>query len=134
VIAISLGMLSKFHIYFIPHRTVACEQLLDDEDVLRHAEIGEFHMGFIPFDSDILSLEMDTVFKQCSVDGDTSSLNAVARALWRLQTIYGIIPNVKSKGLASKKIVQKLLHIRSEEDSHQGQERRPSPAIDTIVL
>lgn len=38
--------------------------MLEDEGVLSHLEIGEFHMGLVPFDTDLLSLEMDSVFKQ----------------------------------------------------------------------
>lgn len=59
-----LGIRSQYHIFFVPHRTVACEQILEDEGVLEHCEIGEFHLGLVPFDADLLSLEMDGVFRQ----------------------------------------------------------------------
>lgn len=112
---IKAGVRSQYHVYFVPHRTVVCEQMLEDEGALEHCEIGEFPMGLVQFDSDLLSLEMESVFRQCYVDGDTSSLNIVARALHRLQSTLGVIPNVKSKGAASRKVLQKLLHLRREE-------------------
>ena len=68
----------------------------------------------MPLDSDILSLEMPDTFKQCYVDGDTSALNAVAQSLHKLQTTFGLINHVKSKGAASRKVIQKLLHLRRE--------------------
>ena len=49
---------SQYHVYFVPYRTVACEQILEDEGVLDICEIGEFNLGMVPFDSDLLSLEM----------------------------------------------------------------------------
>lgn len=119
---IKSGIRCQYHIYFVPHRTVVCEQMLEDEGALEHCEIGEFPMGLVQFDSDLLSLEMDWVFRQCYVDGDTSPLNIVARALNRLQNTFGVIQNVKSKGAASRKVLQKLLHLRREEavNMHQG--------------
>lgn len=117
---IKSGMRCQYHVYFVPHRTVVCEQILEDEGVLQHLEIGEFHIGFIPFDNDLLSLEMSGVFKQCYVDGDTSSLNASAKALLKIQDIFGTIPFVKSKGAASRKVLQKLMHLRREEESNNS--------------
>lgn len=111
--------------------------MLEDEGVLEHVEIGEYHLGLIPFEHDMLSLELDGVFRQCYVDGDTSALNTVARALCSVQNLFGIIPNVKSKGAASRKVLQKMLHFRREEelvsrsDSSRISLRHD---IDTLVL
>lgn len=100
--------------YFIPHRSVACEQMLEDEGVLDIVNIGEYHLGLIPFDSDIVSLEIGDLYKQCYVDNDLSSLDTIARSLYKLQSIYGLIPNIKSKGSSSKKVLQRLLRICRE--------------------
>ena len=134
------GIRSQYHIYFVPHRTLVCEQMLEDEGIsLDHdgVRIGEFRMGMIPFDTDILSLEMGDVFKQCYVDGDTSPLNAAARSLLQLQNLYGLIPQIRSKGAAARKVLQKLLHLRREEDSLK-QEKQISynsmKLIDTLVV
>lgn len=105
----------QHHIYYIPFHTIICEQILEDEQVLEHiSTIGEYSLGLVPLDSDILSLEMPDMFKQCYVDGDTSALNAVAQSLHKLQTTFGLINNIKAKGAASKKVIQKLLHLRRE--------------------
>jgi hypothetical protein len=58
---------------------------------------------------------------QCYVDGDTSSLTAAARALLKIQSQFGIIPNVKSKGAAARKVIQKLLHMRREDETLDAQ-------------
>lgn len=128
----NIGIRSQFHVYFIPHRTVVCEQLLEDEGVASQLNICEYHLGLVPFDDDVLSLEIEGVFKQCYIDGDTSSLHVVAASLHRLQKVLGLIPNLKSKGAAARKVLQKLLHLRREDS------REPYPTksggIDTLVV
>lgn len=60
-------------------------QVLEDEGVLQYCDLFECQLDVFPMDNDILSLELDTAFKDCYVDGDTSSLTTVARALLKLQ-------------------------------------------------
>lgn len=100
---------SQFKICFVPSQSTVCMHLLEEHltnttdggNGITMAEIWprlsfmEFKMGFIPYDSDILTLEMSYVFKQCYVDGDLSCLNTIAHALLKMQSIYGIIPNIK---------------------------------------
>lgn len=59
---------------------------------------------------------------QCYVDGDLSSLNIVALALLKLQFLFGIIPNIRSKGLGAKKVLQKMMHLRVEEEDTERQQ------------
>lgn len=55
------------------------------------------------------------------VDGDLSSLNIIAQSLLKLQMLFGIIPNIRSKGHSSKRVLQKLLSLRVEELEHEQQ-------------
>lgn len=59
-----LGLRSQYHIYFVPLRSVACEQILEDEGVLNLLSIGEYHLELVPLDSDLLSLELSDVYRQ----------------------------------------------------------------------
>jgi hypothetical protein len=63
-----LGIRSQFHVYFIPHRSVACEQMLEDEGVLDMVTIGEYRLGFVPLNTDILSLEMIDLYQEVTLD------------------------------------------------------------------
>ena len=110
---LDLGWKSQHHVYFVPHRTIACEQILEDEGVLMHTTVGEYRMGFVPIDNDLMTLGMKDVYREISVDGDTSSLHTVASALLRLQQLYGPIPHVRCKGLAARKIMLLLARLRS---------------------
>lgn len=54
------------------------------------------------------------VTAKCYVDGDTSSLSSAARAIAKVQHMFGcggIIPNIRSKGAASRKVLQKVKKI-----------------------
>ena len=59
---------SQFHICFVPTQSTVCMHLLESQinnkEVWDKITFGEFRLGLIPFDTDILSLEMDGVFKQ----------------------------------------------------------------------
>lgn len=62
------GVKSQFHVCFVPTQSTVCMHLLESQinnkDVWDKITFGEFRLGLIPFDTDILSLEMDGVFKQ----------------------------------------------------------------------
>lgn len=49
------------------------------------------------------------------MDGDLSSLTVVAQALLKVQMLFGVIPNVRSKGHCAKKVLQKMMSLRVEE-------------------
>ena len=59
---------SSFHVLFAPTRTVICEQVLEDEGILEMIDVSEFQLGFVPIETDLISLEMDDFFKHVYVD------------------------------------------------------------------
>jgi hypothetical protein len=61
-------------------------------------KIGEYHLDLIPVDNDVLSMELPNSFREFAVDGDRTSLFYVAKALMKLQFLFGIIPNIQGKG------------------------------------
>lgn len=83
---------------------------------------------------------------QCYVDGDTSPLNAVARALLQVQHLFGVVPSIRSKGAAARKVLQKLFHLRRESEAQGGSKSSSNlqggqsgdgatyGAIDTLVI
>jgi hypothetical protein len=52
-------------IYFVPRRTMLCERVLAEEGVFGDVKTGEFHLDLIPFEEDVLSLEMPSAFREC---------------------------------------------------------------------
>ena len=57
--------------------------------------LGELPLDCLPLEDDVLSLELDTCFRDCVVDGDSTALFYTARALIRLQNMFGLIPRMQ---------------------------------------
>ena len=71
--------------FFLPRRTIACERILAEEGVAGDVVAGEYPLGFIPFDYDLLSLEMPSAFRvgaPAACSGQQPAVCAVLRALW----------------------------------------------------
>eukprot|EP00002_Diphylleia_rotans_P012490 TRINITY_DN2441_c0_g1_i2.p1 TRINITY_DN2441_c0_g1~~TRINITY_DN2441_c0_g1_i2.p1 ORF type:complete len:518 (-),score=94.82 TRINITY_DN2441_c0_g1_i2:652-2205(-) len=120
-----------YTITFVPRRTMICENVLEEEGVYGDVSILEYPLDLIPFDDDILSLEMDTTYRECVLDGDKTSLFYVAQSLMKMQSLFGIIPNVKGKGHSAKLVLDMMLRMRKEMGSS---EPTNPPEIDTLIL
>ena len=53
----------EFAVFWLPRRTIACERVLQEEGVYGDVAAGELPIDLIPFDADVLSLELDTAFR-----------------------------------------------------------------------
>ena len=53
----------EFGVFFLPARSHVCEKVFAEEGVFGDVHIGDYPLNFIPFDSDILSLELPSSFK-----------------------------------------------------------------------
>lgn len=89
-------------------------------------------MDLIPFDIDVLSLELPYVIKENFVEGDSTSLFYVARALMKMQSMYGVIPHIKGKGVTSQQIATMMLKMRRE--MQLGLAQTEPPAISEVIL
>lgn len=49
--------------YFIPRKSLVCERMFQEEGVSANVTIREFPLHFIPFDFDLLSLELESSFQ-----------------------------------------------------------------------
>lgn len=52
----------EFSIFWVPRRTLVCNQILEDEGIIGDVNITEFPLYFLPLESDILSLELGDAF------------------------------------------------------------------------
>ncbi|EFJ24311.1 hypothetical protein SELMODRAFT_101618 [Selaginella moellendorffii] len=121
----------QYSLYFMPRRSTACEKVLEAEGVHGGITFGEYRMFPIPFDDDVLSLEHELVLKELQVDGDPTSLWDLALTINNLQSRFGLIPNVKGKGDAAKKVFSIMKKMQEEQalTTPEGQ-----PEIDTLIL
>ncbi|CAI0442664.1 unnamed protein product [Linum tenue] len=129
---ISKGLQREYHVYFVPRREVVCEKVLEEEKVHHLMTIGEYPLYMVPFDEDVISFELDCVNKEFQVDGDTSSLWHIAKAIHKLESFSGLIPNVRAKGRCSVRVADILTRMQTEEpvNSHD----MGIPEINTVIL
>ncbi|XP_042951608.1 vacuolar protein-sorting-associated protein 33 homolog isoform X6 [Carya illinoinensis] len=129
---ISKGLQREYHVYFVPRRAVVCEKVLEDEKVHQLMTIGEYPLYVVPLDEDVLSFELDLAYKESQVDGDTSSLWHIAKAIHKLEFSFGVIPNVRAKGKASVRVADILNHMQAEEPVNSPD--MVVPEINTLIL
>ncbi|KAL8090386.1 vacuolar protein-sorting-associated protein 33 homolog isoform X2 [Apium graveolens] len=128
----SKGLQREYYIYFVPRRAVACEKILEEEKVHHMMTIGECPLYVIPCDEDVLSFELDLAYKECLVDGDTTSLWHIAKAIHKLEFSFGLIPNVRAKGKSSVRVADILDRMQVEEPVSTSD--MVVPEINTLIL
>mmetsp|Transcript_30543 Transcript_30543/g.58825 ORF Transcript_30543/g.58825 Transcript_30543/m.58825 type:complete len:626 (-) Transcript_30543:289-2166(-) len=119
-------------VFFVPRRTIICEKVLEEEGVYGDITFGEYPLQLIPFEEDVLSMELDGGVRESLVEGDATVHYYVARALQNFQSLFGTIPNVHAKGSAAASVVSIMKRMRRE----QGQ-KAPSPVnaeVETLIL
>ncbi|WOL09655.1 vacuolar protein-sorting-associated protein [Canna indica] len=129
---LSKGVQREYFLYFVPRRTVVCEKIFEEEKVHHLLTIGEYPFYLLPLDEDVLSFELDLAYKECFVDGDTSSLWHIAKAIHKLEFSSGVIPNVRAKGKASTKVTEILNSLQVEEPINSAD--MGIPEINTLIL
>jgi hypothetical protein len=128
------------YIYFVPHRTVMAEHVLSEHGVSnaeKHGEQGallaimdKLELDLFALDSRLLSMEMPSVFRDLYLDGDLSSLKAMAQTLIKLQNAFtGPIPNAYAKGAMATRVLKLAQHAKGELD-----ESTAPPAFDTLII
>ncbi|CAL5028670.1 unnamed protein product [Urochloa decumbens] len=85
----------------------------------------EYFLYFIP--RRIVACE-----KECLIDGDTSSIWHVAKAIHRLEFAFGVIPNVRAKGVASTKAAELLNNMQQEDPVNMDD--MGIPEINTVIM
>ncbi|CAN4096145.1 unnamed protein product [Withania somnifera] len=114
---ISKGLQREYFVYFVPRRAVVCEK---------------YPLYLIPLDEDVLSFELDAAYKEHLVDGDSTSLWHIAKAIHIIEFSFGLIPNVRAKGKASVRVADILNRMQSEEPVNTSE--MGVPEIHTIIL
>eukprot|EP01065_Artemidia_motanka_P001781 TRINITY_DN10832_c0_g1_i1.p1 TRINITY_DN10832_c0_g1~~TRINITY_DN10832_c0_g1_i1.p1 ORF type:complete len:650 (+),score=210.47 TRINITY_DN10832_c0_g1_i1:82-2031(+) len=93
-------------------------------------ELDSFDL--FPIDKDVLSLELDFPFRELSVDGDTSAVSHIAKALKKLQEFFGQIPprSIRGKGRYAERVCRMLLSMRYDSDAAVSH----TPEIDSLYV
>lgn len=86
----------QIHLFFVPRRTMVCELYLEKSAIYHmFTTIGEYSLDLIPFDNNLMFLELPQCHREWLLEGDNSSLYFLARSIIKLESCYGLIPKVK---------------------------------------
>ncbi|CAB4017268.1 Vacuolar sorting-associated 33A, partial [Paramuricea clavata] len=119
-----------YTVLFVPRKTLLCEKHLQGLGV-SYITLDEYPLDLIPFENDLLSLEMESAFKECYLENDSSVIYHVTNSLMRMQALYGVIPKIYGKGELAKRAVDMMLRKRREVLDSENQ---ISPQIDCLLL
>ncbi|GAA0158477.1 membrane trafficking regulatory protein [Lithospermum erythrorhizon] len=128
----SQGIQREYFLYFVPRRSVACEKILEEEKVHDLLTIGEYPLYLIPMDVDLISFDIDLGYKECAVDGNTTSLWQIAKAIHKLEFSVGVIPNVRAKGKGSVRVADMVKRMQVKEPVNMA--NAGMPEINTLIL
>lgn len=53
----------QYHLFFVPKKSLICQNSLKHNGILGSVNIQEFKCDFFPFDSDLISMEIPEVFR-----------------------------------------------------------------------
>ncbi|XP_055339771.1 vacuolar protein sorting-associated protein 33A-like [Paramacrobiotus metropolitanus] len=101
----------KLYVYFVPSNSSVCQKALVEMCPHAGSLIEAFRecavMAF-PLETDLLSLELETSFKDLFLDEDPTPLHHLAGAVNLVQQVYGVIPNIYAKGKYAKQLVDMI--------------------------
>ncbi|MDP2439063.1 MAG: Sec1 family protein, partial [archaeon] len=104
----------KFILCMVPRRSVVCEKLLEGEGLYGEVEIHEWYFDWVALDQDLVSMDLPQSFRQCSLQGDRSSVYSVALFLDRLQKWFGDFTTIRGKGRIAFEVSQLLRDLQSK--------------------
>uniref|UniRef100_A0A1I8HV09 Vacuolar sorting protein vps15 n=1 Tax=Macrostomum lignano TaxID=282301 RepID=A0A1I8HV09_9PLAT len=120
-------------IVFVPNKTIPCENLLRELKVdLNRVQLTEFQLDLLPFDNDLLLCDWPNAFRDYHLKSDISSLHYLSRAIMKIQTVFGIIPNIACKGEAAKRVCDNIIRMRREYDLEDT--AAIAPQIDNLII
>jgi len=124
------GSNDKVHIILLPRNLEVIQRLFEEEGLAGYTVIHSYNWEFLPLDYDLLSLELPQFFRSHYLAGDSSLLPSVARALWGLQSLFGVIPNVFGQGRS----VKKLLKLEALYSQELGKPKAHNPEIGHLII
>ncbi|XP_063933337.1 vacuolar protein sorting-associated protein 33A-like isoform X3 [Zophobas morio] len=128
----------RISVFFVPRKTLFCEEYLKNAGVYGNLYISECDVDFFPLNREVLSLESRHAFRECVVEGDSTVLYNVARFIMKLQSTYGLISHICGAGLQAKQVADVLSCLQKESyvfsDIIIKEDEKISEELDTIVL
>jgi hypothetical protein len=117
----------EYHIYFIPEITYICEYILENY-CIKNIKISNLNLDLIPLYDDVLSFELNDIFKEFYLDYDITCVKQIVNSIHNLEQINGTIKNIKGKGLIAERVINMFCKNRNNVDNKDNKK------ISTLIL
>lgn len=108
----AVGDRKRFHMLMVPRKTYACSMFLEDLQVDAYVSVSDFHLDLVAFDKDVLSLEVDSCYRDNKIHGDPTSLEFVVQSLLKLENFFGKPKRMRGLGPLAKGVLERLARQR----------------------
>lgn len=98
----------------MPRRTALSDKVLEETGILGDTNVSELPLYFFPLEKDLLSLELDSSFRDLYLAKDPTSLFLLSKALMGIQQKHGLFPRIIGKGDNAKRVAELLARMRQE--------------------
>lgn len=106
----------SLYLYVTGKWTTLCDEALDQYQLKDLFQVGHFPLGFVPLDSDLLTLGHERCLYDCAVAGNKSALVDVAIALNQVQEVFGKFEHIKYKGELSMLVLNHMMELSQSLD------------------
>ncbi|MBX9719067.1 MAG: Sec1 family protein, partial [Microbacteriaceae bacterium] len=121
-----------YSIFFVPRSSMIAERVLEEEGVFGDVTVSSWNMDLVPFDDDLISLELENSFRDCFLEGDPTSLYYVARSVMKLQDYFGLFPKILGIGDSARQVKDMVLRMSKERGPTD--EQAVLPQIESLIL
>lgn len=121
-----------YYVVFVPSKSQMCIQVLRDEGIYGDVDILELDLDLVPYDTDLLLMEMKDSFKDMYVYGDSQYVKHMAKSLVKLQVLYGLIPIVDMIGPNAANTAALMNRLRKE--AKIADDPNNPPSISRLII
>lgn len=104
----------RYSVIFVPNRLYVCELEFEQNGVFGMVDTHDLDLSLINIDSHLFSLELPDFTSSVLVDRSFTELHSVAKSLWQLQSLYGLIPTIYGVGENSAQVNRLMKKLYSE--------------------
>ena len=101
----------------VPHRTQFAVQFLRDSKLYDFVTLYDLEINLIPTDNDLISMEIPNSLSSLYLEHNYAPLKDIARALLKLQVLYGSFRSFHSIGPLSRSVLNLMKDLQPDDDS-----------------
>ncbi|KAK7604487.1 hypothetical protein V9T40_005673 [Parthenolecanium corni] len=128
--------IKKWHLFFVPFKSLLCEEYLKNKGVFGSLTSVEqiSHCLIFPFDNDLMSMEIESAFKEFYVESDPTCLFQISKTIVMLEELFGPIKRISGKGKAANQVIHLFERMKNQNDNSSPTKYQNVSQIDQLIL